>query len=65
MFAGGIVVSPLLSIGADQPAVPMAAVVAGGAVAALLATTLLARGDRDAARGPDRAGEVRAQPIEE
>ena len=65
MFAGGIVVSPLLSIGADQPAVPMAAVVAGGAAAALLATTLLARGDRDAARGPDRADEVRAQPIEE
>jgi DHA1 family bicyclomycin/chloramphenicol resistance-like MFS transporter len=65
MFAGGIVVSPLLSIGADQPAVPMAAVVAGGAAAALLATTLLARGDRDAARRPDRADAVRAQPIEE
>jgi hypothetical protein len=39
-------------------------VVAGGALAALLATTLLARGDLTA-RGPDRADEVRAQPIEE
>ena len=36
----------------------------GGAVAALLATTLLARGDLTA-RGLDRADEVRAQPIEE
>lgn len=43
MFAGGIVVSPLLRLGQANPALPMAAVVAGGAVAALLATVLLTR----------------------
>ncbi len=41
MFAGGIVVAPLVSIG--DPAVAMSMVVAGGAVAALLATVLMTR----------------------
>jgi DHA1 family bicyclomycin/chloramphenicol resistance-like MFS transporter len=44
MFGGGILVSPLMAIGGEGTAVPMAAVVAGGAVAALLATILLTRG---------------------
>jgi DHA1 family bicyclomycin/chloramphenicol resistance-like MFS transporter len=44
MFGGGILVSPLMAIGGEGTAVPMAAVVAGGAVAALLATVLLTRG---------------------
>ena len=38
MFGGGILVSPLLALGGEGSAVPMAAVVAGGAIAALLAT---------------------------
>jgi len=42
MFGGGILVSPLLAL-ADGSAVPMAAVVAGGAIAALVATAVLAR----------------------
>lgn len=42
MFGGGILVSPLLALGEDS-AVPMAAVVAGGAIAALLATVVLTR----------------------
>ena len=42
MFGGGILVSPLLALG-EGSAVPMAAVVAGGAFAALLATVLLTR----------------------
>ena len=42
MFGGGILVSPLLAL-ADGNAVPMAAVVAGGAIAALVATAVLAR----------------------
>ena len=41
MFGGGILVSPLLALGADDTALPMAAVVAGGAIAALLATALM------------------------
>ena len=41
MFAGGIVVAPLVSLG--DPAIAMSAVVAGGAVAALLATVLMTR----------------------
>ena len=41
MFGGGILVSPLVSLG--SPAIAMAAVVAGGAIAALLATLLLTR----------------------
>jgi DHA1 family bicyclomycin/chloramphenicol resistance-like MFS transporter len=40
MFGGGILVSPLLALG-EGSAIPMAAVVAGGAIAALLATALL------------------------
>jgi DHA1 family bicyclomycin/chloramphenicol resistance-like MFS transporter len=43
MFAGGVLVTPLLALGGEGSAVPMVLVVAGGAVAALLATTLLAR----------------------
>ena len=45
MFGGGILVSPLLALG-DASAIPMAAVVAGGAIAALLATALLTRTGR-------------------
>ncbi len=48
MFGGGILVSPLLALGGAGTALPMAAVVAGGAIAALLATALLTRA---AARG--------------
>jgi DHA1 family bicyclomycin/chloramphenicol resistance-like MFS transporter len=43
MFAGGILVSPFLAIGGGASAVPMAAAVAGGALAALAATVLLTR----------------------
>jgi MFS transporter, DHA1 family, multidrug resistance protein len=43
MFAGGIVVTPLMALGGEGSALPMAAVVAGGAVAALLATLALTR----------------------
>jgi MFS transporter, DHA1 family, multidrug resistance protein len=46
MFGAGILVSPLLTLGGDGSAVPMAAVVAGGAIAALAATALLTRSDR-------------------
>ena len=35
MFGGGILVSPLLALGGDATAIPMATVVAGGAIAAL------------------------------
>jgi len=41
MFGGGILVSPLMAIGGEGSALPMALVVAGGAIAALLATALL------------------------
>ena len=41
MFGGGILVSPLLALGGESSAVPMAAVVAGGALAALAATVLM------------------------
>jgi DHA1 family bicyclomycin/chloramphenicol resistance-like MFS transporter len=41
MFAGGILVTPLMALGGEGTALPMVAVVAGGALAALLATTLL------------------------
>jgi MFS transporter, DHA1 family, multidrug resistance protein len=64
MFGGGIVVSPLMALGGESTAIPMAAVVAGGAVAALLATALLARGDHPEAE-IDANAEVSAQPIEE
>jgi DHA1 family bicyclomycin/chloramphenicol resistance-like MFS transporter len=43
MFAGGVLVTPLLALGGEGTALPMAVVVAGGAVAALLATVLLTR----------------------
>jgi DHA1 family bicyclomycin/chloramphenicol resistance-like MFS transporter len=43
LFAGGILVSPLLALGGEGSAVPMAAVVAGGALAGLLATVALTR----------------------
>ena len=41
MFAGGVLVTPLMALGGEGTAVPMVAVVAGGAMAALLATVLL------------------------
>jgi DHA1 family bicyclomycin/chloramphenicol resistance-like MFS transporter len=44
MFAGGVLVTPLLAAGGEGTALPMAAVVAGGGLAALLATLLLTRG---------------------
>jgi DHA1 family bicyclomycin/chloramphenicol resistance-like MFS transporter len=47
MFGGGILVSPLLALG-EGSAIPMAAVIAGGAIAALLATALLTRPTRHA-----------------
>jgi DHA1 family bicyclomycin/chloramphenicol resistance-like MFS transporter len=43
MFAGGILVTPLMALGGENVAVPMAVVVAGGVLAALVATTVLAR----------------------
>jgi DHA1 family bicyclomycin/chloramphenicol resistance-like MFS transporter len=64
MFGGGILVSPLIALGGEGTAVPMAAVVAGGAVAALLATVLLTRGDHPEP-GVDANARVSAQPIEE
>ncbi len=45
--AGGILVTPLLALGGEGTAVPMAGVVAGGALAAPLATVLLTRTGRD------------------
>ena len=64
MFGGGILVSPLIALGGDGTAIPMAAVVAGGAVAALLATALLTRGDHPEP-AVDANADVSAQPIEE
>lgn len=46
MFAGGILVTPLLALGGSDSAVPMAAVVAGGALAVLLTTLLMTRTPR-------------------
>jgi MFS transporter, DHA1 family, multidrug resistance protein len=43
MFGGGVLVTPLVGLGPEGSPVPMALVVAGGAVAALLATVLLTR----------------------
>ncbi len=43
MFAGGIAVTPLMALGGEGTALPMVAVVAGGALAAVLATALLTR----------------------
>jgi len=47
MFGGGILVTPLLGLGPEASPVPMAAVVFGGALAALLATLLLTRADAE------------------
>src|SRR6476469_6151143 len=63
MFGGGILVSPLIALGGEGTAIPMAAVVAGGAVAALLATVLLTRGDHP--EPVDANAGVAAQPIKE
>jgi DHA1 family bicyclomycin/chloramphenicol resistance-like MFS transporter len=41
MFGGGILVSPLLALGGESSAIPMAATVAGGALGALAATALM------------------------
>jgi MFS transporter, DHA1 family, multidrug resistance protein len=43
MFGGGVLVTPMVGLGPEGSPVPMALVVAGGAVAALLATVLLTR----------------------
>jgi DHA1 family bicyclomycin/chloramphenicol resistance-like MFS transporter len=43
MFAGGVLVTPLLALGGEGTALPMALVVGGGALAALLVTVLLTR----------------------
>jgi DHA1 family bicyclomycin/chloramphenicol resistance-like MFS transporter len=40
MFGGGILVTPLVGLGPEGSPMPMALVVAGGALAALLATVL-------------------------
>lgn len=64
MFGGGILVSPLMAIGGAGSAIPMAAVVGGGAVAALLATGLLTGGDHPKP-AVDTNADVAAQPIEE
>jgi MFS transporter, DHA1 family, multidrug resistance protein len=47
MFGGGVLVTPLVGLGPEGSPVPMAVVVAGGAVAALLATVLLTRSWRE------------------
>jgi DHA1 family bicyclomycin/chloramphenicol resistance-like MFS transporter len=47
MFTGGIVVTPLMALGGEGTALPMVAVVAGGALAALLAAGLLTRGTQE------------------
>jgi len=49
MFGGGVLVTPLLGPGEEGSPVPMAFVVAGGAIAALLATRLLTRRNEAAA----------------
>jgi DHA1 family bicyclomycin/chloramphenicol resistance-like MFS transporter len=43
MFGGGVLVTPLVGLGPEGSPVPMALVVAGGALAALLSTVLLTR----------------------
>jgi len=43
MFGGGVLVTPLMGLGPEGSPVPMAMVVAGGALAALLSTVLLTR----------------------
>jgi MFS transporter, DHA1 family, multidrug resistance protein len=64
MFGGGIIVSPLMALGGEGTAIPMAVVVAGGAVAALLATVLMTRGDHPEPVADANVDAV-AQPIEE
>jgi MFS transporter, DHA1 family, multidrug resistance protein len=64
MFGGGILVSPLMALSGEGTAITMAAVVAGGAVAALLATVVLTRGDHPEP-DVDVDADVSAQPIEE
>jgi MFS transporter, DHA1 family, multidrug resistance protein len=56
MFGGGVLVTPLVGLGPEGSPVPMALVVAGGAVLALLATVLLTRsGGKDPADLPAAA----------
>jgi DHA1 family bicyclomycin/chloramphenicol resistance-like MFS transporter len=43
MFGGGVLVTPLVGLGPEGSPIPMALVVAGGAIAAMLATMLLTR----------------------
>jgi len=64
MFGGGILVSPLMALGDEGSVVPMAAVVAGGAVAALVATVVLTHGDHPEP-AVDANAAVSAEPIEE
>jgi len=61
MFAGGILVTPLLALGGSDTAVPMALVVAGGALAALLTTVLLTRPPRSSAQ-QDSERDVAVRP---
>ena len=61
MFAGGILVTPLLALGGSDSAVPMAAVVAGGAMAALLTTVLMTRTPRST-RQQDSERDVSVRP---
>ena len=55
MFGGGILVSPLLALGGEETAIPMAAVVAGDAIAALLTTAVMTH-------RPRTAGDPAARP---
>jgi hypothetical protein len=64
MFGGGILVSPLMALGGEGTALPMAAVVAGGAVAALAVTVVLTHGHHPEP-AVDANAAVAAQPIEE
>ena len=64
MFGDGILVSPLMALGGEGSAVPMAAVVAGGAVASLAATLVLTHGDHPEP-AVDVNAAVSAEPIEE
>ena len=64
MFGGGILVSPLIALDGEGTAIPVTALVAGGAVAALLATVLLTRGDHREPGVDADAGDS-ALPVEE
>ena len=59
MFAGGILVTPLLALGGSDSAGPMAAVVAGGALAALLTTLLMTRPSRSSQQSADQQASER------